>query len=160
MLTPSAASPARTPRSARSQRGLSLVEVAVAAAVLLCVVAGSMSLMIAVKRRSADAEFQVAAAALSLEIVERMRLNRAAALAGEYDTTRAAQQAAPVVPGVVQADLQAWRSELTRQLPAGAGRISTQSASGVVSVSVTVQWQRPTEAGASSTAQETFSFRL
>ena len=151
--------PARMRRLQTRQRGISLVELAVAAAVLLCVVTGSLSLLTAVKRRSADAEFQLAASAVALEIVERMRLNRPSAAAGDYDTPGPGQPAPPV-PVMAQDDLKAWHAELARRLPEGSGRVATQAAAGVVSVTVTVQWRLLGGAPGASTGQETFRFRL
>jgi type IV pilus assembly protein PilV len=142
-----------------AQRGVSLIEVAVAAAVLLCVAVGSMSLLMAVTRYAADSEFHLAAASLALEIAERMRLNRAAATAGDYDTPGSGV-AAPAAASIAQADLQAWHAELSRRLPDGAGRIATQAAQGVVSVTVTVQWRLLAGTPGPPTTQDSFFFRL
>ncbi len=142
----------------RSARGVSLIEVSVATGVLLCVVAGHLGLLLSISQRTAQAEHHLVAAGLASEIVQRMRLNRGAALAGDYEVAAPGTRAAAA--GRAQEDLREWHELLARRLPRGAGYVTTRTAGGVVTVTVVVQWAG-TEAGpAGSGSQQPFRFRL
>lgn len=70
----------------RRQRGISLIEVLVAILVLGVGLLGVAGLQLTALRSSQSAELRSQASLLAYDIIERMRMDRAAALAGDYDT--------------------------------------------------------------------------
>jgi type IV pilus assembly protein PilV len=153
-------------------RGVSLVEVLVSICVLMCVAVGNFGLVVAVSRRAAQAEHHLAASGLAGELVHRMRLNRAAAAAGAYraggnvgnGTTSGSNAGAPgtAMPASARAeqDMRIWQADVASRLPSGEGEVVTQTAAGVVVVTVTLQWQQAAVGLGRAQVREVFAFRL
>lgn len=139
--------------------GFSLIEVLIAVIILSIGLLGMARLQIISMQNNNGAFYRSQATLLANEILDRMRLNLAAA--GSYAI--AADAPAPAVAScianpcdpvaVAQADLMEWRGEIARLLPAGTGSIVV-GASNVVTVDI--RWTDPAiaaQAGQESSLQ-------
>lgn len=121
--------------------GFTLLEVLVALVVLSIGLLGLSGLQTTGLRGSHSAMLRSEATILANDILDRMRANRGAALAGTYNisfgaTASSAACSVNCTPAqVAAADLFQWRSYIER-LPGGQGQVSV--ASGVATISV--QW--------------------
>lgn len=117
-----------------SLSGFTLLEVLVAILVLSIGLLGLAGLMASSLKNSHSAYQRSQATWLAYDALDRMRANRAVALAGGYNL---ALGASPGGSGLAAADLSEWDTALTNTLPAGDGSI-TLAAGGVVKI--IVQW--------------------
>jgi type IV pilus assembly protein PilV len=125
-----------------------LVEVLVALVVLSIGLLGVCALTIDSVRSNDSADMRSKATILANAIVDSMRANSTAAIAGAYDGTVSATQAPSSGNSVAQADLTAWQGALdaagSSGLPAGSGTISHTTVanpnSTFTEVTVTVNW--------------------
>jgi type IV pilus assembly protein PilV len=120
----------------RSIGGFTLVEVLVTLVILSVGLLGIAALHTASLRNSLDSALRSQASALAADIADRMRGNRNAALAGNYDiaigSTRTVISGSPLV----DRDINAWKTQLAQVLPGGDGSIVR---TGDV-FTITVQW--------------------
>lgn len=123
------------------QKGFTLLEVLVAVLVLAIGLLGLAGLMASSVRNNQSAYQRTQATWLAYDIVDRMRVNRAAALGNSYDTTLGAPAtcaASPTLAGAMAAqDLTEWKNALACALPAGDGSVQVAADR---RVTVTVQW--------------------
>jgi len=123
------------------QSGFTLLEVLVAVLVLAIGLLGLAGLMTASVRNNQSAYQRTQATWLAYDVVDRMRVNRAAALAGGYNTaigTPATCAANPALAGAMSAqDLTDWKNQVACALPAGDGSVDVRANR---TVRVTVQW--------------------
>lgn len=123
------------------QSGFTLLEVLVAVLVLAIGLLGLAGLMTASVRNNQSAYQRTQATWLAYDIVDRMRINRAVALAGGYNTafgSPATCTANPALAGAMSAqDLADWKNQVACALPAGDGEVTVQPDR---SVRVRVQW--------------------
>jgi type IV pilus assembly protein PilV len=117
-----------------SQKGVSLVEVLIAVLVTATGVLGASALQLNAVKFNQLANVRSTAVFLAQDITDRMRANRALALAGSYDLGLA--DSAPTGDAINDVDRREWLSELALRLPAGDGAIARNG--GVITV--TVQW--------------------
>ena len=121
-------------------RGLTLVEILVALLILSLGLLGLAGLQTASLKFNTAAFYRTQATALAYGLADRMRANRAAALAGAYTVGLADPApacAAPAVAGSVpQQDLSAWRMALACRLPLGNGSVARNGNE----FTLTVQW--------------------
>ncbi len=129
---------------AQGARGFTLAEVLVALLVLSIGLLGAAGLQLASLRSSQDAYLRSQASILALDMIERMRANRDAALAGaSAGTARSAL------------DLQEWRARIADTLPDGKGAVSTNHDL----VGVTIRWNARHD-GADATDSFEYETRL
>lgn len=123
------------------QSGFTLLEVLVAVLVLAIGLLGLAGLMASTIRNNHSAYQRTQATWLAYDIADRMRVNRAAALANAYDTTLgtpAACVASPILAGAIaDQDVTDWKTRLACALPAGDGSVVVDVDR---TVTVTVQW--------------------
>lgn len=118
----------------RAQRGVSLLEVLVTIVVLSLGLLGVSSLHVNGMKNSYSAFLRAQAAQYAYDMTDRMRANRAAAVAGSYNL--AMDAGAPAGNTLVDLDRAEWLAQL-QGLPGGDGSINVTNA-GVATV--TVQW--------------------
>jgi type IV pilus assembly protein PilV len=119
-----------------------MVEVLVALFVLSVGLLGVAAMQTVGLRANYGAHVRSQATAMSYEIMDRMRANRQAALAGDYDLVFGAIIEAPA--SRAETDLQDWQTALAATLPNGDGQVETLLADPGNSipqrVRVTVRW--------------------
>jgi type IV pilus assembly protein PilV len=123
----------------RHDSGFSLIEVLVALVVLSVGLLGLAALQSTAAQFNAGAYTRSQATILAYDMADRIRANRAAALAGDY--TSAYPGALPtcndaVAGTVAQQDLAAWRRSLACALPSGNGAVAVDIATRVLTISV------------------------
>jgi|TARA_R110001592_G_scaffold326974_2_gene608006 type IV pilus assembly protein PilV len=118
----------------KRQRGTSLIEVLIAVLVTATGVMGAAALQLNAVKFNQVASFRSHAVFLANDITDRMRANRANAMAGSYDI--AVDADAPTGDGIVDVDRREWLQELAQRLPGGDGAISRNGNE----ITVTVQW--------------------
>ncbi len=138
---------------AQGARGFTLAEVLVALLVLSIGLLGAAGLQLASLRSSQDAYLRSQASILALDMIERMRANRDAALAGEYDIAFDASPSAGTARSAL--DLQEWRARIADTLPDGKGAVSTNHDL----VGVTIRWNARHD-GADATDSFEYETRL
>jgi len=141
------------------QSGFTLLEVLVAVLVLSIGLLGLAGLLASSIRNNQSAYQRTQATWLAYDIVDRMRVNRPAALASDYDTTLGTPAncaANPTLSGSMAAqDLTGWKTLLACALPAGDGAVALNAANR--QVTVTVQWND--SRGTSGNTAQTFQIQ-
>lgn len=120
--------------------GVTLIESLIALLILSIGILGLATLQTASMNFNNGANQRTQATMLAYDMVDRLRANRQAAIAGAYII--AVQDPAPacaapnVVGTVAQQDISTWRSALACRLPSGTGSITRN----VNEFTVTVRW--------------------
>ncbi len=142
-------------RMTMKQSGFTLLEVLIAVLVLAIGLLGLAGLMTSSIRNNQSAYQRTQATWLAYDVVDRMRINRAVALAGGYNMalgTPAACAANPALAGAMSAqDLTSWKNQIACALPAGDGAVAIQANR---TVTVTVKWND--SRGTAGDAAQTF----
>ncbi len=118
--------------SRTNQAGTTLIEVLITVVLVSIGLLGLAGLQLTTVQNSNSSSERFEATTLAHDILERIRANRQAALAGQYNL---ALGAAPAGANLVGEDLDEWRNALA-VLPNGDGSINV--AAGVVTIEV--QW--------------------
>ncbi|MBB3048714.1 type IV pilus assembly protein PilV [Litorivivens lipolytica] len=114
--------------------GFSLIEVLVALLITALGILGLSAANLNALKFNQTADVRSHATLLAYDIVDRMRANREAALAGHYDIALTAP--APTGNAIHQSDVRDWLNALSNQLTSGDGSIARNGRS----FTVTVQW--------------------
>jgi len=113
----------------KRQQGISLVEVLVAVVVLSIGMLGMAGLQFNSAKMNQSAYFRTQATSLAYDLTDRMRVNRAAALNGDYDTlfdtaaTGTTLCGAALNPFTAAVDIDQWKHCIELALPAGQGEV-------------------------------------
>ena len=143
-------------RTPMKQSGFTLLEVLVAMLVLSIGLLGLAGLMASSMRNNLSASHRTQATWMAYDIIDRMRANRAGALAGSYATAMgtAAACATAVPTGTVPVqDIAAWKNQLACALPAGNGSIAVNA--GTRAATIVIQWND--SRGSQGLANQTFT---
>jgi type IV pilus assembly protein PilV len=122
------------------QSGFTLLEILVALLVLAIGLLGLAGLMTSSMRNNLSASHRTQATWQAYDIIDRMRANRAVAIAGGYATALGAATAcSTAVPAgtVAQQDVAAWKNQVACALPTGNGSIAVNAAR---EATVVIQW--------------------
>lgn len=130
-------------------RGFSLLEVLVTLVIISVGLLGLAGLQAVGLKNNQSALLRSQATCLAYDIIDRMRANRQAALAENYNI---ALDATPSGSGIVSTDLIDWKTNLDQFLPDGDGSVTVTDA-GVVTVQVRWNDARVTGGSATSTFQ-------
>ncbi len=123
------------------QSGFTLLEILVAMLVMSIGLLGLAGLMTSSMRNNLSASHRTQATWMAYDIIDRMRANRASAVAGGYATAMgtAANCTTAVPSGTIPAqDVAAWKNQLACALPAGNGSIAVNTATQVATIQI--QW--------------------
>jgi type IV pilus assembly protein PilV len=129
------------------QWGFSMVEVLVSLLVLSLGLLGLAALQSTSMKSTHSAYLRTQATQYAHDMLDRMRANREAARAGDYDLAMA--NSAPTCDNLVNCDRAEWRADLS-SLPAGSGSIAYDPATQFVTV--VVQWNDERAGGATTTS--------
>ncbi len=117
----------------KNNRGFTLIEVMVAVVVLSIGLLGVAGMQLSSLKGGNDALVRAQAVLGAEDILDRMRANRQAGLAGNYNINFTDASSGT---GMVLTDLTEWKNSLTANLPSGEGSVAV--AGGVVTV--VVRW--------------------
>ena len=142
----------------QKQKGFTLLEVLVAMVVLSVGLLGLAGLMGASMRNNQSASQRTQAAWLAYDVIDRMRVNRTAAVAvaNNYNTTVGAT--ACTFAGLACADLNDWKATLANALPAGDGSVAVTALTGATRV--VIQWNDSRGTGGNNAQQVTVDTQL
>jgi type IV pilus assembly protein PilV len=135
----------------KRERGMTLVEALVALVVLSVGLLGVAGLQMSSLRNNHNAHLRSQATALAYDIMDRMRANRVAARAGEYNVALAGTIAGATLAAT---DVNAWRAALAATLPAGNGAVNLVA--GTNQVTITIQWSERVIEGSNENATVQF----
>jgi len=139
----------------KNNSGFALLEVLISIFILAVGLLGLAGLQITGLKSNHSAQQRTEAIVHVYDIIDRMRINKIAAKAGNYDITLAS--AAPAVSGVIaDIDRIAWLGSIANTLPSGDGAIDT--ASDVTTI--TIQWDDSRGTAGSATQSFTMSTQL
>jgi len=124
-------------------RGSTLVEVLVTVLIISLGLLGMARLQTAALVHSHDAWLQGEAVRLSAQMLDQMRANRSAALAGCYDHPASACDAGSDAIQRAQTELQRWLHTVDRRLPAASAQINQQQGT----VFIELRWHERGEFG-------------
>ena len=129
----------------RRQSGFSLIEVLITVLIIAIGLMGFAAMMLNSMKNNRLAMQRSMATAYAYDIIDCMRVNRAAALGGNYTVTFGCSLSSGTVAGN---DVTAWKTQLSTLLPDGKGQISLP---GNNVVRVEIQWQESANAGDNAT---------
>lgn len=132
------------------QSGFTLLEVLVAILVLSIGLLGLAGLMASSIRNNHSAQQRTQATWLAYDVIDRMRVNRPAAIASS-DNYNVALGAASGSAGLAGADITDWKATLANALPAGDGAVAVDSVTR--EVNVVIQWNDSRGTGGSNVQQ-------
>ena len=117
------------------QSGFSLLEVLITLLITAIGLMGFAAMMLNSMKTNRTAMQRSVATAYAYDIIDCMRANRTAAVAGNYNTKF--EDAAPItLTTVAQNDLKIWKDALSGSLPSGQGQISLSGNT----VTVGIKW--------------------
>ncbi len=119
---------------AYQQRGFGMVEVLVATVLLSIGLLGLASLQTYSIQRSTSSAQRVAAVELGYDLLDRMRANRAQAIAGRYDVQIGTT---PTASDLATADVLQWKARLAEALPDGDGSVLVENQIATITVTWT-----------------------
>lgn len=117
---------------AKNQKGVGLIEVLITAFIMAVGLLGLAALQTKSLQYNHGAYLRSQATISSYDIIDRMRINRTRALAGDYNVAYGIIPTAST--SLSSIDLNQWKSLLSQTLPSGDGQISCSSASCAISI--------------------------
>jgi len=144
-------------RPQRGQRGASMIELLVSILIFAFGMLGLVGLQTTTMTNSQESLFRSQATALTDDILDRMRADRANAKAGNWDTLLTEASADISGATIAKVDLKDWKAQVENLLPAGQASVAVLA--GVVTV--TVNWsERNATRGATGFTAATQSFAI
>jgi type IV pilus assembly protein PilV len=122
--------------SSHHSGGFTLTEILVTLVIISVGLLGVAGLHSVSLRNNFDALIRSHASALADEIADRMRTNRASALAGAYNIAVGTERTGTLL---ADTDLISWKARLKTQLPNGDGSVAIAAAPSRL-VTITIQW--------------------
>ncbi len=136
----------------KREHGMTLVEALVALVVLSVGLLGVAGLQLSSLRNNHNAHLRSQATALTYDIMDRMRANRVAARAGEYNVALTGTISGATVAAT---DVNAWRAALAATLPGGNGAVDLVA--GTNQVTITIEWSERVVEGSNEDASVQFT---
>lgn len=137
------ATPPTAPRtkSRRRQRGLTLIEVLVAILVVSVGLLGVAGLQATSLTANRVAYARTQATILAYDMADRMRVNREAALNGDFDNDYDTDSAPSGSPTIVSDQVDDWLNRIASNLPNGKGLIDTDISGCTTCARIGVRWE-------------------
>ncbi len=132
----------------KNDKGFTLFEVMIALFVLSIGLLGLAGLQLTGLKNNHSAQMRTEATIHAYDMLERMRINKVAAAAGEYNIGLEANG---------DGDVAAWKASLSSALPIGKGAIATN---GDGLITITIQWDDSRGSEGSATQAFTVSTLL
>lgn len=124
------------------QSGLSLIEVLVAIVIISFGLLGVAALQVTGLKNNQSAYLRSTATVLAYDMLDRMRTNKKALIAGDYNTGGAfwnyADNAPTSTTTMKDADLKDWLQILDKQLPSGKAKI--EASANATTLRISIQW--------------------
>jgi type IV pilus assembly protein PilV len=145
--------PAPVRHSRAAQRGVSMLELLVSLLIFTFGMLGLAGLQTRTLSFNQSSLLRSQATALTDDILDRMRSDRARALAGNWDTALNVAASAMATGTFPERDVRAWKEQVQSLLPAGQASIVTVlpgagvAADLVGTVTITIQWDDTRHAG-------------
>lgn len=139
-----------------AQKGVSMIEVLIAILVSVIGLFSVMKMQLTAVSNNHSSYFRSQAAIISDGLIDQLRANPTAALAGNYDLALTATP--PSSGGLEVSDLTQWRADLAAGLPSGLGSMACIQATRICNL--TVQWDDSRGLSGSSTQQFSLVVRL
>ena len=126
------------PSRLKLQHGFTMLEVLISMIVISIGLLGYAGLQAASLKNGHVAYLRSQATIQAHDIVERMRVNRTAAIAGDYNVAIGSSGGGS---GVAGNDLTEWKRNLTQGLPSGDGAVTVTGVGAAQgNVEITIQW--------------------
>ena len=138
------------------QTGVTMIEVLVAILVSVIGLFSVMKLQLTAVTNTHSSLSRSQAAIIASGMVDQLRANSTAAVAGSYDLTLTGS--VPTSGGLEVADLPQWRADLAATLPAGTGSVNCVSATAICTL--VVQWDDSRGLSGGTTQQFSLVVRL
>lgn len=132
-------------------KGMVMIETLVAILIISFGLLGYAGLLLQSNKANLTAYQRSQATAMAYDIADAMRANRVSALAGSYNI--AIDSAAGSGSTVAAADLVRWKTNLSRNLPSGAGSILVNGAG---NATITIRWSNTSQVHAGEGSTTTF----
>jgi type IV pilus assembly protein PilV len=126
-----------TRRPARRQRGASMIELLVSLLIFAFGTLGIIGMMTRTLGYSQMSLYRSQAAALTDDILDRMRTDVTNARAGNWDTALTNSGSSFGTTSIAQQDLGEWKTQVEALLPSGKASVAVTSGA----VTVTIAWQ-------------------
>lgn len=130
-----------------SQRGSTMIEILVSIVIIAIGLLGYAGLLTQSIKHSQSAYYRSLATMQTYDIVDRMRVNRPMAIAGNYSINLGS---APSAGSVAGDDLVGWKTSLARDMPVGDGSVLVDISG---NVTITIQWDDPSNGTTTFTTQ-------
>ena len=142
----------------RKQAGLSLIEILVAIIIISFGLLGVAALQVTGLKNNQSAFNRSTANVLAYDMLDRMRANKGALIAGSYNTGAFwdyATNAPPSTSTMKDSDLNDWLLAISKRLPSGKGKIEAAANASVLRV--TIQWDDTRGTNTSGSETKTLS---
>lgn len=116
------------------QTGSTLIEVLISILIVAIGLLGYAGLLLSTQKKNSDAYFRTQVTLMASDMLESMRVNRAAALQGNYNI---AIGSTPGGAGLAGTDLARWKANLAQGLPAGNGSVAVDLQG---NATIVIQW--------------------
>jgi type IV pilus assembly protein PilV len=126
-------------RQARRQTGVSMVEFLVALVIFAFGMLGLIGLQTRTLSYSQSGLYRSQATALADDVLDRMRVDRANAKAGTWNTALADAASSFSGRGLTDTERKDWKTQIEALLPSGQGQIAADTTDATVLV-ITISW--------------------
>ncbi len=138
------------------QTGVTMIEVLIAILVAVIGLFSAMQLQLTAVANTHSAYFRSQAAVISMGLIDQLRANPSAALAGDYDIELATN--VPSDGGLEVTDLAQWRADLSSALPGSTSSVACVTATRICNL--LVQWDDSPGVSGNSLQQFSLTLRL
>ena len=134
------------PRSPRTGRGFTLIEILVTLVLISVGLLGVAALQLRTLRANKESYVRSQASVLAADILDRMRANPGAFRNGEYDVTWNGTSSSSTTSGArAAADLTTWQTAINNTLPGDADTVAGRIVRANNVVTVTIRWSERSE---------------